>query len=198
MPPEEQKPSIPPLFSGRLRRDAWEIIRILLISFAIVVPIRYFIAQPFIVRGASMEPAYVDREYLIIDEISYYFRNPERGEVIVFRYPNDPRQYFIKRIIGLPGEHVQITDGEIKIYTPEQKDGFLLRETYVAEENHPTRPSLDIQLGKNEYYVLGDNRDESSDSRLWGPLGREFITGRVLLRAWPPSRFGSMTAPSGG
>lgn len=193
MPPEEQKSTIPPIFPGGIRRDLWEIIKILLISAAIVVPIRYFVVQPFIVRGASMEPNFHDREYLIIDEISYYFRVPERGETVVFRYPRDPSQYFIKRIIGLPGERVEVVDGSIKIYNTEKPDGFTLDESGFLSDAVLTRPEGDFELGRDEYFVLGDNRDASSDSRLWGPLREEYITGRALLRAWPLSRFGTIT-----
>ncbi|OGZ95421.1 MAG: signal peptidase I [Candidatus Sungbacteria bacterium RIFCSPHIGHO2_01_FULL_50_25] len=167
--------------------------RILIISFVIVVPIRYFVVQPFIVRGSSMEPNFYDREYLIIDEISYYFREPARGETIVFRYPRDPRQYFIKRIIGLPGERVEIVGGRVKVYSVEKKDGFILEESYLPLEDRATQPAIEAQLGKDEYFVLGDNRDASSDSRVWGPLEQDFITGRAILRAWPISRFGVLS-----
>jgi len=188
----EQKIAVPFLSAGGLRRDVWEIFKILLISFVIVVPIRYFLVQPFIVRGASMEPNFEDQEYLIIDEISYYFRNPERGETIVFRYPRDPRQYFIKRIMGLPGERVEIADGKITIYNVEKRDGFVIEEPYLVPEGVMTGPAINVQLGKDEFFVLGDNRAASSDSRIWGPLKKEFITGRAIFRAWPLTRFGSV------
>lgn len=190
MPSEEQHTGISSFVSGSLRRDAWEIFRILIISFVIVVPIRYFVVQPFIVRGSSMEPNFYDREYLIVDEISYYFREPARGETVVFRYPRDPRQYFIKRIIGLPGERVEIVGGRVKVYSAEKKDGFILEEPYLSSEDRATQPAIEVQLGKDEYFVLGDNRDASSDSRVWGPLEQDFITGRAILRAWPIPRFG--------
>ena len=80
-----------------------ELVHVVVISLAIIIPIRYFLIQPFYVKGASMEPSFYDHEYLIIDEISYRFREPQRGDVVVFKYPNDPSQYFIKRIIGMPG-----------------------------------------------------------------------------------------------
>ena len=196
MPPIEQKKETPPIVFRGMRRDAWEIFKILLISFVIVIPIRYFIVQPFIVRGASMEPTFMDREYLIIDEASYYFREPARGESIVFRYPRDPRQYFIKRIIGLPGERVEISEGKVKIYNVEHPTGFVLEEPYLSEMNRETRPAENVQLGKDDYFVMGDNRIASSDSRVWGTLKREYITGRTLLRAWPLGRFGSVSSLS--
>src|SRR5665811_413934 len=92
---------------------AWETVKVVAISLAIIIPVRYFLIQPFYVKGASMESSFHDHEYLIIDEISYRFRAIERGEVIVFRYPLNPQEYFIKRVIGLPGEGVQIKDGQV-------------------------------------------------------------------------------------
>lgn len=171
-------------------KEILEIAKVLLISLAIVLPIRYFLVQPFIVRGASMEPNFVNREYLIIDEVSYYFRKPQRGESIVFRYPRDPRQFFIKRIIGLPGEKVEIKRGRVRIINLDFPDGFTLEEPYLDPPERTTYPDATVELERDQFFVLGDNRDASSDSRVWGPLGREFITGRTIFRAWPLSRFG--------
>lgn len=172
--------------------ELWEIIKVLLVSLAIVIPIRYFIVQPFIVRGASMEPNFENREYLIIDEVSYYFRSPERGEPIVFRYPRDPKQFFIKRIIGLPGEKVEIRDGKVKIFNSSHSEGFTLDEFYLDPPGRPTRPDFSAALGPAQFFVLGDNRDFSSDSRVWGALDKKFITGRAVFRAWPVNRFGTI------
>ena len=176
--------------AGGWGRELGEILKVILISMAIVLPIRYFIVQPFIVRGASMEPAFDDREYLIVDELSYFLREPNRGEAIVFRYPRDPRQFFIKRIIGLPGEKVEIKSGRIKIHNANYPDGFILEESYLEPLGRTTNPDLTITLGEGDHFVLGDNRDFSSDSRIWGLLKRDFIVGRVLFRAWPITRFG--------
>lgn len=167
-----------------------EVAKVLLISLAIVLPIRYFIVQPFIVRGASMEPNFFDREYLVVDEISYLLREPQRGEAIVFRYPKDPRQFFIKRIIGLPGERVEIKSGKIKIFNSAYPTGLTLEEFYLKPLALATHPDLVSTLGPKEYFVLGDNRNASSDSRFWGPLERKFFIGRAVFRAWPLSQFG--------
>ncbi len=183
---EEQKPH-------RFLKDTWEIVKVLIISLAIVLPIRYFIVQPFIVRGQSMEPNFHERDYLIIDEFSYYFRQPERGEVVVFRYPRDPSQFFIKRIVGLPGEKVEIQNGRIKIINKEFPNGFVLQESYLSPPNHPSHPDELISLTPTHYFVMGDNRDASSDSREWGPLDRGFMVGRVVLRAWPLEKFGTFS-----
>ena len=171
----------------------WEIAKVVAISLAIILPIRYYLIQPFYVKGASMEPNFFDHEYLIIDEISYRFTPPERGQVVVFRYPRNPQEYFIKRVIGLPGEEIQIKDGQVWIYNEESPDGFRLQEDYLPADLMTFGQSTDIQtdrvtIGLDEYYVLGDNRNASKDSRSFGPVSRNFITGKVLLRGWPFDR----------
>lgn len=193
----EEAPFVPeaggapaPRRSRRVWGEVWEIARVLLISAAIILPIRYFIAQPFVVRGASMEPSFTDREYLIVDEVSYYFRDPQRGEAIVFHYPKDPRQFFIKRIIGLPGERVKIEKGKVTIFNAAYPDGFTLQEEYLDPPGRSTHPEMERTLDADEYFVLGDNRDFSSDSRLWGALPEEMVVGRAVFRAWPVARFG--------
>jgi signal peptidase I len=168
-----------------------ELIRVVLISLAIVLPVRYFLIQPFYVKGASMEPNFYDHEYLIIDEISYRFTEPRRGEVIVFRYPLEPRQFFIKRIIGLPGETVEIKNGKVYIENG-QGEKILLEEPYISV---PTPGETKVKLDNDEYFVLGDNRLSSLDSRHFGPVPRSFIIGRVWLRGWPLNRFGQFLAP---
>ena len=168
--------------------------RLALIAAAIAIPIRYFVAQPFIVRGASMEPNFYDLDYLVIDELTYFFRTPERGEIVVFHYPLNPAEYFIKRVVGLPGEIVQVRENGVTIKNTEHPDGFRLDESYLPK-NLPMRLSGTFTLGANEYVVLGDNRPFSSDSRSWGALDRKYITGRVVFRAWPPGEFGFITKP---
>ena len=164
----------------------WEILKITIIAFLIVLPIRYYVFQPFIVKGESMEPNFENGNYLIVDELSYHFRDPQRGEVVVFKYPKNPSQRYIKRVIGLPGETVKIKDGKITIYK-ENSSPITLEEFGYLPFSHYTEGNLAIKLGSNEYFVLGDNRtgNRSYDSRWWGPVPRENIIGRVLIRAWP-------------
>jgi len=161
----------------------WEITKIVIIALAIVIPIRYFLFQPFFVRGQSMEPNFENGDYLIIDEISYRLKEPQRGEVVVFKYPQNPSQRFIKRIIGLPGETIEIKDNRITI----SKDGNsqVLDETGYFSFFPQTSGNISVTLGKDEYFVLGDNRAFSFDSRRFGVLLKEEIIGRVLVRAWP-------------
>ncbi len=164
----------------------WEITKVVAISLAIILPVRYFLIQPFYVKGASMEPNFHDHEYLIIDELTYRFEAPERGQVIVFRYPRNPQEYFIKRIIGLPGEQVQIKDGQVIIFNEAHPEGFAINEKYLSGELITFDSSeTKVTVGPDEYFVLGDNRSASKDSRSFGPVSKSFITGKVLFRGWP-------------
>lgn len=166
----------------------WEFLKAIVISLLIVIPIRAYVAQPFIVDGASMEPAFHGGEYLIIDEISYALREPKRGEVIVFRFPLRPSQFFIKRIIALPGETVDIRDSVVTITASDGKS-FVLPEEYIASNVH-TAPNVEhVVLGPEQYYVMGDNREHSSDSRIWGALPRSFMMGKVWVRLLPIPSF---------
>jgi signal peptidase I len=173
----------------------FEIVQVLAISLAIILPIRYFLVQPFYVKGASMEPNFYDKEYLIIDELSYRFENPSRGDIVVFHPPSDPNQYFIKRVIGLPGETVEIMNGRIKIYNDTHPNGFLLDEQGYLDQD-VTVPDRNVTLKKDEYYLLGDNRSASLDSRFFGPVQRSALTGRVWVRGFPFERWKKFDAPT--
>jgi len=172
----------------------WEIVKIVIIALLIVVPIRYFIFQPFLVKGQSMEPNFENGDYLIIDEISYRIRQPQRGEVIVFKYPKNPSQRFIKRIVGLPGETIEIKDGKVIIYKNGEPQG--LDESSYLSKFLKTSGNIEISLSENEYFVLGDNRALSADSRSWGTLPRKDIIGRVFLRIWPLTTLAKIEAPA--
>jgi len=171
----------------------WETLQVVLLSLLIVIPIRVFVFQPFIVRGISMEPSFHAGDYLIVDELSFRFREPKRGEVIVFRFPGDPSQRYIKRIIGLPRETVVIEAGRVKIIS--ESSEFWLDESFYLPGNVFSGDNFKKSLGSDEYFVMGDNRAHSSDSRLWGAVKKELIIGRVILRLWPPSAFAKVEAP---
>ncbi len=161
-----------------------ELIKLLLLAVFIVIPFRMFVAQPFIVDGASMDPTFRDKQYLIVDELTYRFTPPERGSVIIFKYPNDPSKYFIKRIIGLPGETVKIDNGQVTVINLARPEGFVLTEPYVVFKK---ADSSTLKLSNDEYFVMGDNRLGSADSRMWGPVPKTDLIGRPILRVWPIS-----------
>lgn len=162
-----------------------EIIKTLIIAFVIVIPVRIFIAQPFIVSGSSMDPTFKNGDYLIIDELSYRIGNPDRLDVVIFKYPKKPSTFFIKRIIGLPGESISINNGAVTV-TAINGESFILDDSYVK---YPKTDQFSITLGNSEYFVLGDNRAESSDSRIWGPLDERFLVGKAFLRLFPINAF---------
>lgn len=169
------------------KQSFWELVRFALIAVAIVLPVRMFIAQPFIVSGSSMVPTFENGQYLIVDEITYRFEDPKRGDVIVFRYPNDTKKFFIKRIIGLPGETVDVKKEETIITNKENPNGFTLDQSYVS--NH-SEDNSHIVLKNDEYFVMGDNRSGSSDSRSWGPVQKKLLIGRAFLRLLPVNEIG--------
>jgi len=168
----------------------WEISKIVIVALLIVIPIRYFIFQPFFVKGQSMEPNFENGDYLIIDEISYRFRNPQRGEVIVFKYPENPSQRYIKRIVGLPGETIEIKDGQVIIF--ENNQSWALNESDYLSGNLMFINYPKISLGPDEYFALGDNRG----STWWGVVPQGNIIGRVFLRAWPFVALAKIEAPT--
>jgi signal peptidase I len=175
----------------------FELIQVAAVSLAIIIPVRYFLIQPFYVKGASMEPNFYDHEYLIIDELSYRFNTPQRGDVVVFRYPLDPKQFFIKRVIGLPGETVETTATGVKIYNTEHPNGFELKEDpYLSSDLAPSPVQRTVTLKSDEYFIMGDNRPSSLDSRYFGPIKRSDVVGRVWLRGWPFDRWKIFDRPT--
>ena len=159
-----------------------EILTLAVLAVLIVVPIRMFIAQPFVVEGESMYPTFKNGDYLIIDELSYHFSDPTRGDVVVFRYPKNPVIFYIKRVIALPGETVRIERG-IATITTVSGETLTLSEPYVVTED--ATYTLTTTLGPDEYFVMGDNRPKSSDSRVWGALPEKDIIGRAYVRIFP-------------
>jgi signal peptidase I len=154
----------------------------MLLAFIIVIPIRMFIAQPFLVNGRSMDPTLKNHDYLIVDELSYHIREPKRGEVIIFRFPGNTKEHFVKRVIGIPGDTIRIIDGTVTVITKDGKT-VLLEEPYV--KNHSYESLVDIVVPDGQLFVMGDNRSESYDSRMWRFLPRDLATGRALIRLYP-------------
>lgn len=182
----------------------WEVVKVFFWALIIIVPIRVFLFQPFFVQGASMEPNFKDGDYLVVNEFGYKqtsvdvdgihfftvgsFKELNRGDVVVFRYPRDPKQFFIKRVIGLPGEQVSVEGGIVTIYNSQNPDGLVLDERSYLPAGLVTSGVAKTTLKSTEYFVMGDNRQFSHDSRAWGPLPENDIVGKVLIRAWPISK----------
>lgn len=160
-----------------------------IICIIIVVKlVQGFLIQPFIVDGGSMLPTYHNSEFLLVDKLSYLLHPPHRGDVMIFKlYENNNNPYegkhLIKRVIGLPGERVVVKDGVTTIYNTENKDGFILDESFIVYKE--THKNVDITLDNHHYFMMGDNRAQSYDSRDWGPLDEINIKGQVLFRIFP-------------
>jgi len=172
----------------------YETVRLIVIVFLAVLIIRTFIVQPFFVVGDSMKPNLLNGDYLLVDEISYRFRAPARGDIIVFRFPQNPAENYIKRIVALPGERIEIAEGKVKIFNSKHPEGIELEEDYLVEGTS-TEGSVNKQLGSDEYFVMGDNRRSSSDSRSWGILPRKNIIGRTFVVIFPWEDFKIVNSP---
>jgi signal peptidase I len=156
--------------------------KFILILFAILLPIRLFVAEPFLVYGSSMEPNFDTGDYLIVDELTYRFSDPKRGDVVVLTPPYDTSRHFIKRILALPGETIKVEGDKVTITNKEHPEGFILDESYIKYQSDKV---AEFTLKDTEYFVAGDNRAVSYDSRSWGPLPKSDITGRAFLRLYP-------------
>ncbi len=181
-----KKNNSPLVLLGEPREPAWkEFVRFTLIALAIVIPFRLFIAQPFIVSGASMSPTFESGQYLIVDELTYRFEAPKRGDVIILKKPRQEAEYLIKRIVGLPGDTVTIKNGIVAVGNASNPNGITLSEPYVKNKD---RGDFEITMKPDEYFVMGDNRPVSLDSRVVGPISRGHIVGRALVRLFPVSQ----------
>lgn len=173
-------------------RPVAEGIRTVLIVVGLAYVLRLAVFQPYIVEGASMAPYFATHDYLIVDKLSYHFTQPDRGDIIVFRYPNDPRTNYVKRIIGLPGEQVIIENGKVRIINAANPAGFELDESFYLTDNIkttlPAASRSEFTVTPDHFFVMGDNRPASSDSREWGLLPRENVVGRVAVKAYPLSQ----------
>ena len=158
-----------------------EITKIILLALIIFLVVSITLGS-FRVDGESMEPSLQDGEYILVNKIAYSFHPPQRGDIIVFDSPSNPGRDFIKRVIAIPGDTVEIRDGQVYI------NGEAIDEPYISEPPEYTYPLTQVE--EDEYFVLGDNRNHSSDSHIWGMVPRENIVGRAWICYWPLSEWG--------
>ncbi len=159
-----------------------ECLEIIFFVAVIVIPIQTFVGRTFIVIGNSMFPTFENKDYLIVDKLSYHFKAPSRGDVIVFHPPINEKTYYIKRIIGLPGETIVVKKNEVTIINDTYPEGVTLEQPYASSLGES---ESNITLKTDEYFVMGDNRAVSSDSRAWGILPKDHISGRAFMRLYP-------------
>ena len=157
-----------------------EIIETILLT-AVIYAVVNFTTGRFRIEGPSMEPSFQQNERVLVDKLSYMFSDPRRGDVVVFNYPLATERDFIKRVIGLPGDSVDIISGMVRV------NGQELDEPYIKE---PPRSEGHWLVGPGQYFVMGDNRNSSSDSRTWGALDRQYLIGRAVVVYWPLSELG--------
>lgn len=176
---QDKAPPVEAIRWGALFR---EIAETLILTVLIFVLVRGVLVQNFRIEGYSMEPTLHEGQYLIVNKFEYLLHPPRRGDIIVFAFPRGPERDFIKRVIGLPGDTVEVRPGEILV------NGEVIAEPYEPESAMYNYPPT--TMGPNEYFVLGDNRNNSSDSHTWGPLDRKYIIGKAWLSYWPPQEWG--------
>ncbi|MFB6181671.1 MAG: signal peptidase I [Candidatus Magasanikbacteria bacterium] len=179
-------------FIKKLGLFSLEAIKIIVLAGVTVFVVRSFIFKPFYVKGSSMEPNFHEHDYLIVDQVTYQFREPKRGEVVVFKPPTGRKDFYLKRIIGLPGERIRIENGKVIICDISCER---LKEGYIEKSDLKIEGTYSVTLGKEQYFVLGDNRDNSSDSRIFGPVDRDAIVGKVWFRGYPIPRIDEFDPP---
>lgn len=188
--------NLQPIPASSGSNGSWQSIKewfqVIVVALVVALPIRYFIAEPFIVQGASMDPTFSTGQFLIVDLLSYRFGEPKRGDVVIFEYPNNPNLYYIKRIVGLPGETIRLRNGHPYASTDTTCNNVTssteteITEPYI-QSSHISKDNACNELSEGQYFVMGDNRAESSDSRAWGPLDKKFIVGKPVVRLLPLS-----------
>ncbi len=174
---------------NRIRHFFLDFIQTVVIALSIFVILYLFLVQPHQVKGNSMNPNFLDQEYILTDKIGYRFHDPQREDVIIFTSPQDPDYEYIKRIIGLPGETIKIERGEVFINGQKLAEAYL-PASFQTLSGHFLKEGQTYTISEGQYFVFGDNRNHSSDSREWGPVEREKIIGRAWFRYWPLSKVG--------
>lgn len=165
-----------------------ELIKIAVISAVIIIPIRVFLIHPFIVKGVSMEETFLNNDYLIVNRLNYRLHKPQRGDIIVFKSPLNLKDHLIKRVIAVPGETVEIREGYVFVKNGEYPQGRLLDESQYLDSDVVTYPDGTFKIEDGYYFLMGDNRKQSMDSRIFGPVHESLIVGQAWVRGWPFNR----------
>lgn len=194
VPQEEEKPGNENFIVAGVKKLIalfLDFLETIVVALSIFVVIYLFIFQPHEIIGASMEPNFYNKEYILTDKISYRFHEPNRGDVVILKAPNNPEVDYIKRVIGLPNERLKVANGSVfingeKLYEPYLKDATTLFPGSYMQEG------VEITIPEGFYFVMGDNRSHSSDSREFGPITLQSLIGRAFIRYWPPQHFGSL------
>lgn len=175
-------------------RYVYEIVKTVVIVLFFALLIRTFLIQPFVVDGSSMEPTFHNREYLMVEKLNFALHKPNRGDIVVFRYPVDPRLNYVKRIVGLPGDRMEISGGKVTIFNNNNPSGMSLSESYIPTTVQTKVTGDTIKhtwvVDAKSYFVLGDNREHSDDSRSWGLVPEQNIIGKVWITVYPFDNFG--------
>ena len=198
MEPEPIQTPVPDQF------DLWkfiaELVKTAVIVCVLVYVTRTFLLQPFIVEGSSMFPRFETNDYLLVDKLTYRLHDAHRGDIIVFKYPFDTSVNYVKRVIGLPGETVKITNGQVSIINSQNPNGLLLNEPYINGHVQTLLPSgassAEYKVPDDSYFVMGDNRPASSDSREWSFMPKKDMIGRVIIEAFPFNKASIVTDPT--
>lgn len=178
----------------RLAALFFDVIESVVVALSVFVVVYLFLVQPHQVKGASMDPTFHDGEYILTDKISYRFNQPQRGDVIVFKAPRNPDFDYIKRILGVPGDKILILDGTVYVNNQKLDEKYIESDTVILPGQY-IKEGQEVSLSDGEYFVLGDNRSHSSDSRQWGTVPKKDIIGRAFFRYWPFTKFGLIGKP---
>lgn len=181
-------------FFDNLKSHIIDFIQTLVVFGAIFALIYLLVAQPHKVSGRSMVPTFQDGDYIFTDKLTYRFRGPMHGEVVVLKNPRDESEDFIKRILALPGDTIKVENNMLFINGQPINEHYLPGETQTRAGSF-LNEGVEINAADNQYFVIGDNRDHSSDSREWGPITKKEIIGKVFFRYWPPQTFGIFKSP---
>ena len=191
----KEKPNTPLSFIQKFINFILDFLETIVVALSIFVVVYLFLVKPHEVKGSSMEPNFQNNDYILTDKISYKINEPSRGDVVIFKSPKNPEVDYIKRVIGLPGERVKVQNGSVFINDKKLEEPYLKDRTLLFPGSY-LQEGVEITVPVNEYFVFGDNRPHSSDSREFGPIPISSIIGKALIRYWPLTKLGPISKSS--